>query len=87
MLSPYLVAVAAIFCCVSAQSCPDYSDYSQQYHTPFSGGVYNLSYQRPDPSCRTFSIPAVDDLIKNYSSVIKDPDLYRLFENSCKALD
>lgn len=77
-----LVAAAATFCAVSAQ-CPDYSTYSQQYHAPFSAGHYNLSYMRPQTTCRTFRVSAVDNLIKNYTSVIKDPDLYRLFENSC----
>ena len=64
--------------------CPDFADYSTEYHPPFSTGQYNLSYMRPDPACRTFNSSAVDDLVQNYSSVIKDPDLYRLFQNSCE---
>ncbi len=65
-----------------SQSCPDYSSYSQQRHGPFSSGKYQLSYQRPDPACRTFTSPDVEALIRNYSSAIKDPDLYQLFQNA-----
>lgn len=68
-----------------AVTCPDYSDYAQEYHPPFSTGRYNLSYQRPDPACRTVSSPAVDAAIVDMQSRIADPDLYRLFENSCRS--
>ncbi|KAL9136773.1 MAG: hypothetical protein Q9175_002010 [Cornicularia normoerica] len=66
----------------AAQSCPDYADYAAAPHAPFSGGVYNLSYQRPAPSCRTFTSPAVESTIARLNPTITDPDLYRLFENS-----
>jgi hypothetical protein len=66
---------------VGAQ-CPDYSTYSQQQHEPFSTGRYSLSYMRPDPACRTFNSSDVEDTIVAMKSVIKDPDLYRLFENA-----
>lgn len=62
--------------------CPDYSTYSQQYHAPFSSGVYNLSYMRPEPACRTFNLSEVENLVTQYQSVIADPDLYRLFQNA-----
>ncbi|KAK3942910.1 hypothetical protein QBC46DRAFT_283123 [Diplogelasinospora grovesii] len=62
--------------------CPDYSSYSQQNHTPYSTGRYQLSYQRPIPACRTFNSTDVESLITQYQSVISDPDLYRLFQNS-----
>jgi uncharacterized protein len=75
-------ALAAVFP-VALSACPDYSDYSQQHHAPFSSGKYNLSYMRPDPSCRTFRSAPVDNLIQKYSGLVKDPDLYRLFQNSC----
>ena len=65
-----------------AADCPDYSIYSQQRHEPFSAGRYNLSYMRPDPACRTFNSSAVEDTITSMKSVIADPDLYRLFQNS-----
>ena len=67
---------------VSSQGCPDYSDYSKGYHPPFSGGRYNLSYQRPAEACRTFSSQAVEDAISRLQSTIADPDLFRLFQNS-----
>lgn len=74
-------ALLLLLVLVHAQ-CPDYADYSRQYHAPFSTGRYNLSYQRPSPACRTFVIPAVDDTVTRLQSTIKDPDLYRLFQNS-----
>ncbi|KAI1322742.1 glycoside hydrolase family 125 protein [Xylariaceae sp. FL0255] len=76
-----LGAVAASSRAVLA-ACPDYTDYSEELHAPFSGGKYNLSYMRPDPSCRTFVVPEVDSTIAQMKSIVKDPDLYRLFENS-----
>ncbi|GAM85146.1 hypothetical protein ANO11243_031500 [Dothideomycetidae sp. 11243] len=65
-----------------AAQCPDYTTYSAQYHAPFSSGRYNLSSQRPDSSCRTFSLPVVEDAISNVSAQIADPDLARLFQNA-----
>lgn len=67
---------------VKADDCPSYSDFSQEYHAPFSGGTYNLSYMRPEPACRTFNSSIVEDTITSMKGVIADPDLYRLFENS-----
>ncbi|KAK1827505.1 hypothetical protein QBC39DRAFT_314802 [Podospora conica] len=64
------------------QSCPDYSTYSKERNKPYSAGRFELAYQRPDPSCRTFISPTVDEAIRKTSSVITDPDLYRLFENT-----
>ncbi|KAF2194779.1 glycoside hydrolase family 125 protein [Zopfia rhizophila CBS 207.26] len=66
---------------VSAQ-CPDYVDYSTQIHEPLSSGKYKLSYMRPSPDCRTFKSQGVDDTLARMESVIKDPDLYRLFNNA-----
>ena len=77
-----LAATAAFLFPAIRAACPDYSDYSQQYHAPFSSGRYNLSSMRPEPSCRTFSSSIVEDTIASMQSVIKDPDLYRLFQNS-----
>lgn len=62
--------------------CPDYSDYSREYHDPFSSGRYNLSYQRPVPACRTFNSSDVEAAIARVKADISDPDLARLFENS-----
>lgn len=76
ILTGYLLANA-----VSAQ-CPDYSDYSKAPHAPFSSGRYNLSYMRPDPSCRTFNSSIVESTITTISQNIADPDLKRLFQNT-----
>ncbi|KAK0704159.1 hypothetical protein B0T21DRAFT_378065 [Apiosordaria backusii] len=62
-------------------SCPDYSGYSSTHHEPKSTGRYKLSYQRPPPKCRTFTLPEVEDTITSMKQIIKDPDLFRLFEN------
>ena len=77
-----LSATASVLSSFTLAACPDYSDYSQDYHAPFSAGRYNLSYQRPEPACRTFNSSIVENTITNMQSVIKDPDLYRLFQNS-----
>jgi len=70
--------------CVTAANvaCPDYSQYSTQHHGPFSGGQYNLSYQRPEPRCRTFNSTVVENTISGIAGRIRDPDLSRLFTNS-----
>ena len=67
---------------VESQGCPDYLDYSKAYHSPFSTGRYNLSYQRPIETCRTFRSQAVEDTITRLNTTITDPDLFRLFQNS-----
>ncbi|KAH6719287.1 hypothetical protein DL95DRAFT_432171 [Leptodontidium sp. 2 PMI_412] len=78
----FVVLVAAVAVVTVEAQCPDYSTFSQQRHEPFSTGKYQLSYMRPEPACRTFNSSIVEDTITNMKSVIKDPDLYRLFENS-----
>lgn len=77
-----LAVAATLLFPAGRAACPDYSDYSQQYHAPFSSGRYNLSYMRPEPACRTFNSSIVEDTIASMQSVIKDPDLYRIFQNS-----
>ena len=59
----------------AAQPCPDYADYAAASNAPFSGGVYNLFYQRPAPSCWSFTPPAVESTIARLTSTIHDPDL------------
>jgi meiotically up-regulated gene 157 (Mug157) protein len=66
---------------VSAQ-CPEYIDYAKEVHEPLSSGRYRLAYQRPSEECRTFKSQGLEDTISRMESVIKDPDLYRLFQNS-----
>ncbi|KAI1633727.1 hypothetical protein F4809DRAFT_666628 [Biscogniauxia mediterranea] len=62
--------------------CPNYADYSTQTHEPFSDGRYQLSYQRPAPACRKFNLSDVEDTIEEMRGLVKDPDLFRLFENA-----
>jgi meiotically up-regulated gene 157 (Mug157) protein len=66
---------------VSAQ-CPEYVDYATQVHEPLSSGKYKLAYQRPSEECRTFKSQGLEDVVSRMESVIKDPDLYRLFLNA-----
>jgi meiotically up-regulated gene 157 (Mug157) protein len=63
-------------------ACPDYVDYSKEVHEPLSSGKYKLAYQRPSEDCRTFYSQGLEDTLTRMESVIKDPDLYRLFQNS-----
>ncbi|OCK77786.1 glycoside hydrolase family 125 protein [Lepidopterella palustris CBS 459.81] len=63
-------------------ACPDYAQFAKELHEPFSSGSYNLSYMRPAPECRTFVSQSVEDTIARMQSVIRDPDLYRLFQNA-----
>ena len=62
--------------------CPDYGEYSQQKHAPFSEGKYNLSYQRPEEACRKFRLPEAEAAIEEMKGIVKDQDLFRLFENA-----
>lgn len=77
----HLFVIACAFIAGAFAQCPDYSNYSQEYHPPFAGR-HNLSFQRPSPACRTFVSPLVESTLTRLQSVINDPDLYRLFENS-----
>ncbi|KND87751.1 hypothetical protein TOPH_07591 [Tolypocladium ophioglossoides CBS 100239] len=63
-------------------SCPDYSDYSQRRHGPFSTGPLALPFMRPSRECRTFNSSAVEKVISDITARIKNPDLARLFENT-----
>lgn len=77
-----LLSISAALMALAYAQCPDYSDYSQQYHPPFSSGQYNLSYQRPIPACRTFNSSVVENAINSTLAAIADPDLARLFLNA-----
>ncbi|KAL0944605.1 DUF1237 domain protein [Colletotrichum truncatum] len=63
-------------------ACPNYAQYSTYPHKPLSEGPLGLPYQRPDPRCRTFQSEAIEKVIKDVTSRMKDPDLARLFENA-----
>jgi hypothetical protein len=41
-------------------SCPDYTNYAQQPHKPYSTGPLRLPFMRPSEECRTFKSPAVE---------------------------
>ncbi|PKK44474.1 hypothetical protein CI102_9580 [Trichoderma harzianum] len=66
----------------TASSCPDYTTFSGSPHGPYSSGPLKLPYMRPSEECRTFKSPAVEKVISDLTSQIKDPDLARLFENT-----
>ncbi|KAL7622567.1 hypothetical protein AAE478_008074 [Parahypoxylon ruwenzoriense] len=73
--------LSGIFRTASAQ-CPDYSSYAMTTHEPFSEGKYQLSYQRPIAACRKFNLSDVEVSIREMKELVKDPDLFRLFENT-----
>lgn len=63
-------------------SCPDYTSFAtSRDHQPYSGGRLNLPYQRPPPECRRFKAPEVEETIDAMRKLVRDPDLFRLFEN------
>lgn len=64
------------------KDCVSYEALQNQRQSPLSEGKRQFPYSRPEPECRTFQLPSLEALIKRMKGVIKDPDLYRLFENS-----
>ncbi|WYZ44484.1 hypothetical protein EsH8_VII_000920 [Colletotrichum jinshuiense] len=62
--------------------CPSFEEWMRQRPGPASEGRRKFPLNRPRPECRTFRLPAMDNLITRMKSVIKDPDLYRLYENA-----
>lgn len=63
------------------EDCPEYGSYAARRHEPTTGGRYNLPYQRPATACRKVVVPEVEAVIEEMNKTIKDPDLFRLFEN------
>ncbi|RYP47593.1 hypothetical protein DL768_006379 [Monosporascus sp. mg162] len=63
-------------------ACPDYTKYAAYPHPPLSKGPLELPFQRPHPKCRTFHSDAIEKVIDDVTSRMKDPDLARLFENA-----
>lgn len=49
---------------------------------PLSEGPRRLPFQRPAEECRTFHSDAIEKVIHDVTSKMKDPDLARLFENT-----
>jgi hypothetical protein len=67
---------------IASAQCPDYLDYATLKHSPYSDGIRNLSYQRPDPACRTFNLSLLEDkVLPDVMHATPDPDLSRLFLN------
>lgn len=65
-----------------AKECIGYEALQRLMQEPLSEGWRKFPYSRPSPECRTFNLPAMEELIKKMKGIIKDPDLFRLFENS-----
>ncbi|KAJ6467644.1 Six-hairpin glycosidase-like protein [Mycena vitilis] len=61
-------------------ACSDYTTYSQKAQGNPSSGPLALPYMRPE--CRTFNSTAVEKVITDMKSRLKDPDMARLFENT-----
>lgn len=62
--------------------CIGFEQLQRQKPGPHSEGKRKFPFVRPPPECRTFRLPALEALLERMKKVIKDPDLYRLFENS-----
>lgn len=37
---------------------------------------------RPEQACRKYTVPEVENVIDDMKGLVKDPDLFRLFENA-----
>ncbi|KAJ4421958.1 hypothetical protein N0V82_003354 [Gnomoniopsis sp. IMI 355080] len=62
--------------------CPPFEKHMRTRPGPPSTGHRQFPLARPPPECRTYPVPAVDAYIEKMETSIKDPDLYRLFQNS-----
>jgi meiotically up-regulated gene 157 (Mug157) protein len=62
--------------------CLNFEELQRQMPGPLSEGRRQFPHVRPPPECRTFTLPALEDMLKRMKKVIRDPDLFRLFENS-----
>ncbi|RMZ76846.1 hypothetical protein DV738_g4717, partial [Chaetothyriales sp. CBS 135597] len=62
--------------------CPDYTHYALGYHKPYSEGPLQLPFQRPHQRCRKFSSPAVEKVVDDLYSNLKDRDLAQIFRNA-----
>lgn len=63
--------------------CPtSFESYMSGQPGPKSTGSRQFPLVRPPKECRTFVVPELEEYITKMESVIKDPDLYRLFQNS-----
>jgi uncharacterized protein len=62
--------------------CVPYQQLQRLKQGPLSEGKREFPYSRPPPECRTFNLPSMETLIERIKGITKDPDLFRLFENS-----
>ncbi|KAK3329409.1 hypothetical protein B0H66DRAFT_23468 [Apodospora peruviana] len=62
--------------------CVSFETLQYQKPEPLSTGRRKFPYVRPPPECRKFRLPAMEALLERMKTVITDPDLFRLFENS-----
>lgn len=62
--------------------CSTFPTIQAEHREPLSTGKRKFPYSRPSPECRTFNLTSLEELLVRMKGVIKDPDLYRLFENS-----
>ena len=68
---------------LAAQRCPNYAQYATERHEDnASTGIRHLPFKRPSEGCRTYYSQEVEDAIARLKPTIRDPDLFRLFENS-----
>lgn len=67
--------------------CPYYGSYARSRHGPFTNSSNQISYMRPEARCRTLVIPEVEAKIEEMRGKIKNPDLFRIFENTCELVD
>jgi hypothetical protein len=64
------------------KECINYQGLQHLRQEPLSEGRRQFTCNRPSPECGTFNLLAMEKLIDKMKDIIKDPDLFRLFENS-----
>lgn len=65
------------------QPCPRYEDFAKdRTQKQLSKGRHQLPLQRPAKRCRKFHSPILEDTLARLRGKIRDPDLFRLFENT-----
>ncbi|KAK3899302.1 hypothetical protein C8A05DRAFT_37096, partial [Staphylotrichum tortipilum] len=69
----------------STLECLDYETRQRQKAEPLSEGKRKFPYLRPPPECRKFPHPALEGLLDEVKKTVRDPDLFRLFENTYPA--
>ena len=69
----------------STVECLNYETRQRQKTEPLSEGKRKFPFLRPPPDCRTFPLPALEDMLDEVKKAVRDPDLFRLFENTYPA--